>query len=309
MATEKDESKKAKPAAKAAESRGRRSGRKPAEGRPRPPRRVQGDGRGRDRRPRVPRRGLQAARARQGLLPQALHGLAARRRGRPSSLQDLQQGSLPQAARQGLASAPSTPASRRPRPRRAALPRAAPAACAGTRAPVLVRCRRSSSAAAPACTARCASPAPRTPRCRSWRRRCWRAARLDYRNVPALGDVRTMGRLLARLGAGFDDEGGGIARVDTTDGQRVTRRPTTWSRRCARRCWCSGRWSRATGARACRCRAAARSARARSISTSRGWRRWARASSSSTATSTRARGGCAAPPSCSTWSPSPGPRT
>ena len=37
-----------------------------------------------------------------------------------------------------------------------------------------------------------------------------------YRNVPGLGDVRTMGKLLARLGAGFQDEGGGIARVDTS---------------------------------------------------------------------------------------------
>jgi UDP-N-acetylglucosamine 1-carboxyvinyltransferase len=37
-----------------------------------------------------------------------------------------------------------------------------------------------------------------------------------YRNVPALGDVRTMGRLLERLGAGFVDEGGGVARVDTS---------------------------------------------------------------------------------------------
>ena len=37
-----------------------------------------------------------------------------------------------------------------------------------------------------------------------------------YRNVPALGDIRTMGRLLERLGAGFVDKGGGIAHVDTS---------------------------------------------------------------------------------------------
>ena len=37
-----------------------------------------------------------------------------------------------------------------------------------------------------------------------------------YRNVPGLGDVRTMGKLLARLGVGFEDEGGGVARVDTS---------------------------------------------------------------------------------------------
>jgi UDP-N-acetylglucosamine 1-carboxyvinyltransferase len=36
-----------------------------------------------------------------------------------------------------------------------------------------------------------------------------------YRNVPALGDVRTMGRLLERLGAGFDSQPGGTAHVDT----------------------------------------------------------------------------------------------
>jgi UDP-N-acetylglucosamine 1-carboxyvinyltransferase len=37
-----------------------------------------------------------------------------------------------------------------------------------------------------------------------------------YRNVPALGDVRTMGRLLARLGAGYTDAGRGTAHVDTS---------------------------------------------------------------------------------------------
>jgi UDP-N-acetylglucosamine 1-carboxyvinyltransferase len=36
-----------------------------------------------------------------------------------------------------------------------------------------------------------------------------------YRNVPALGDVRTMGRLLARLGAGFTEPARGTAHVDT----------------------------------------------------------------------------------------------
>ena len=47
-------------------------------------------------------------------------------------------------------------------------------------------------------------------------------------------------------------------------------RPTIWCARCAPRCWCWGRWSRAAAAAACRCRAAARSARGRSICTSRG---------------------------------------
>ncbi|HVV53311.1 MAG TPA: UDP-N-acetylglucosamine 1-carboxyvinyltransferase, partial [Polyangia bacterium] len=37
-----------------------------------------------------------------------------------------------------------------------------------------------------------------------------------YRNVPALGDVGTMGRLLERLGAGFTDLGRGVAHVDTS---------------------------------------------------------------------------------------------
>src|SRR4029079_8509426 len=38
-----------------------------------------------------------------------------------------------------------------------------------------------------------------------------------FRNVPALGDVRTMGRLLTRLGADVADSGKGVMRIDTTD--------------------------------------------------------------------------------------------
>jgi UDP-N-acetylglucosamine 1-carboxyvinyltransferase len=41
--------------------------------------------------------------------------------------------------------------------------------------------------------------------------------RSTFRNVPALGDVRTMGRLLARLGAHVEDNGKGVTRIDTTD--------------------------------------------------------------------------------------------
>jgi UDP-N-acetylglucosamine 1-carboxyvinyltransferase len=37
-----------------------------------------------------------------------------------------------------------------------------------------------------------------------------------YKNVPALGDVRTMGRLLARLGAGYEEKPAGTAYVDTS---------------------------------------------------------------------------------------------
>jgi UDP-N-acetylglucosamine 1-carboxyvinyltransferase len=37
-----------------------------------------------------------------------------------------------------------------------------------------------------------------------------------YRNVPALGDVRTMGKLLARLGADFSEVSKGVAHVDTS---------------------------------------------------------------------------------------------
>jgi UDP-N-acetylglucosamine 1-carboxyvinyltransferase len=40
--------------------------------------------------------------------------------------------------------------------------------------------------------------------------------RSTFRNVPALGDVRTMGRLLARLGADVADNGKGVTRIDTT---------------------------------------------------------------------------------------------
>ena len=38
-----------------------------------------------------------------------------------------------------------------------------------------------------------------------------------YKNVPALGDVRTMGRLLERLGAGYVEKPAGTAYVDTTN--------------------------------------------------------------------------------------------
>jgi UDP-N-acetylglucosamine 1-carboxyvinyltransferase len=41
--------------------------------------------------------------------------------------------------------------------------------------------------------------------------------RSTFRNVPALGDVRTMGRLLTRLGADVRDAGKGVMRIDTTD--------------------------------------------------------------------------------------------
>jgi UDP-N-acetylglucosamine 1-carboxyvinyltransferase len=42
------------------------------------------------------------------------------------------------------------------------------------------------------------------------------SGRSIYRNVPALGDVRTMGRLLERLGAGFSEPQRGTAHVDTS---------------------------------------------------------------------------------------------
>jgi UDP-N-acetylglucosamine 1-carboxyvinyltransferase len=41
--------------------------------------------------------------------------------------------------------------------------------------------------------------------------------RSTFRNVPALGDVRTMGRLLARLGADVSEPSPGVRRIDTTD--------------------------------------------------------------------------------------------
>jgi UDP-N-acetylglucosamine 1-carboxyvinyltransferase len=41
--------------------------------------------------------------------------------------------------------------------------------------------------------------------------------RSTFRNVPALGDVRTMGRLLGRLGAEVTHGGKGVMRIDTTD--------------------------------------------------------------------------------------------
>ena len=133
--------------------------------------------------------------------------------------------------------------------------------------------------------ARCASPARRTPRCRSSRRRCSRAARSTFRNVPALDDVRTMGRLLARLGADVTDSGKGVTRIDTTDaaGHEAPYELVKTMRASRARARAAGGALRAR--RACRCRAAARSARGRSISTSRASRRWAPRSRSSTATS------------------------
>jgi len=41
------------------------------------------------------------------------------------------------------------------------------------------------------------------------------SGRSIYRNVPALGDIRTMGRLVARLGGGFALSSRGVAQVDT----------------------------------------------------------------------------------------------
>ncbi len=42
------------------------------------------------------------------------------------------------------------------------------------------------------------------------------SGRSIYKNVPALGDVRTMGRLLRRLGATYEEKPAGTAYVDTT---------------------------------------------------------------------------------------------
>jgi UDP-N-acetylglucosamine 1-carboxyvinyltransferase len=42
------------------------------------------------------------------------------------------------------------------------------------------------------------------------------SGRSIYRNVPALGDVRTMGKLLGRLGADFSEVTKGVAHVDTS---------------------------------------------------------------------------------------------
>jgi len=42
------------------------------------------------------------------------------------------------------------------------------------------------------------------------------SGRSIYKNVPGLGDVRTMGKLLARLGAGYEEKPTGTAYVDTS---------------------------------------------------------------------------------------------
>ena len=63
-------------------------------------------------------------------------------------------------------------------------------------------------AAARRSRARCASPAPRTRRCRSSPRRCWPTAPVSVGNVPHLHDVTTMIELLGRMGVSvtIDDE-------------------------------------------------------------------------------------------------------
>ena len=69
-----------------------------------------------------------------------------------------------------------------------------------------------------------------------------------YRNVPDLGDVRTMKRLLAALGAGIDDRGkASYVQVDASTLTGFDAPRTRWSRPCAPRCWCWDRCSARQG--------------------------------------------------------------
>ena len=181
----------------------------------------------------LPRRQVQAAGAREGLLPQALH--------RP--------GAAARWADHHRYKICSKEACRKPRTKGGLCDEHAGVARAGRGAPPRLRrppksgrrCRRSSSAAARACAGEVRVSGAKNAALPILASSLLARGRSIYRNVPALGDVRTMGRAAraARRRRHRRAERG-TAHVDTVDDQRASRRPTSWSRRCARRCWCSG---------------------------------------------------------------------
>jgi UDP-N-acetylglucosamine 1-carboxyvinyltransferase len=103
-----------------------------------------------------------------------------------------------------------------------------------------------------------------------------------YRNVPDLGDVRSMQRLLVELGATARGRGDTVE-IDTSG--------------------LAGAAHFRVGYDLVSTMRASILARGPSTSTSPGSRRWGRRSASSRVTSSRGRGGCAGRGSCSTWSP------
>ena len=118
-------------------------------------------------------------------------------------------------------------------------------------------------AAAAGSRARCAPRARRTRRCRSSPRACLPTRRSRSAMSRSLHDVKTMIRLLGRMGVAVDGGRGRHACGSTPRGSAKRSRPTNSSRPCAHRSWCSGRCWRATARRASPCPAAARSARVR----------------------------------------------
>ena len=91
--------------------------------------------------------------------------------------------------------------------------------------------------------------------------------------VPRIVDVEIMAEVLGAIGARSTCADGPTAGpddlvVDTPGRRSSPRRPTSWSRRCAPRWWCSGRCWRARAGPGCRCPAATTSATAPSTSTS-----------------------------------------
>ena len=87
-----------------------------------------------------------------------------------------------------------------------------------------------------------------------------------YRNVPDLGDVRTMEKLLGELGAQVTTKPGGITQVDTSTVNHLEA-PYDLVKTMRASVLVLGPLVARYGEAASRCPAAARSARARSIST------------------------------------------
>ena len=114
------------------------------------------------------------------------------------------------------------------------------------------------------------SAAPRTRCSSSWPPRCWRRGTLrDPQRAAHHRRRRTWATCSESMGVTVDHE---RRRADHRRARTRScpRRPTSWSRRCGRRSWCSARCSPAPARRAWRCPAATTSARARSTCTCAG---------------------------------------
>ena len=93
----------------------------------------------------------------------------------------------------------------------------------------------------------------RTPRCPTLCAALLTDQPVILRNVPEVRDIRTMGRVLAALGAEVEFRVGGTVEVQRGEARPPWRPPTTSSRRCAPPCSCSARCWRARAAPASPC--------------------------------------------------------